>query len=103
MVLPEPNVKAVLTWGITDAHSWLNESKQPSAQRADGGLQRPLPLDKDYQPTPAFYAIRAALDASRQPVATGDILSRPAGNKGTGADPFAPFAVPGSPTVGPKP
>jgi len=103
LVLPEPNVKAVLTWGISDAHTWLNESSQPWAVRADGSRQRPLPLDEGYQPKAAFYAMRTAFDAARQPVAIGDITKSPSPDGKATADPFAPFAVPGSPSVEPKP
>ncbi len=54
-------VKAVLTWGLTDAHTWLNaikshKEKQPNRQ------QRPLPFDQDYKPAPAFFALRDAID-----------------------------------------
>jgi endo-1,4-beta-xylanase len=63
LVLAEPNVKAVLTWGITDAHTWLN-SRQPWAQRPDGTKQRPLPFDEDLKPTAAFFALRGALDGA---------------------------------------
>jgi endo-1,4-beta-xylanase len=59
-VLGEPNVTAVLTWGITDRYSWLNGAKYA---RADGMPQRPLPFDADYQPSPAFFAERDAIDA----------------------------------------
>jgi endo-1,4-beta-xylanase len=93
LVLPEPNVKVVLTWGITDAHTWLNQSRQPWVLRADGARQRPLPFDDDYAATPAFFAMRDALDSSRQPLVPLDIAVPPR-NQG---DPFAPFAVPGSP------
>ncbi|WP_263359555.1 endo-1,4-beta-xylanase [Acidicapsa ligni] len=94
LVLPEPNVKAVLTWGITDAHTWLNQSRQPWAMRPDGARQRPLPFDDNYTPMPAFFAMRDAMDFSRMPITPADItapLQQPA------ADPYAPFAVPGSP------
>jgi len=64
MMVAEPNVTAVLTWGITDRYTWLNGSK---FGRADGKPQRCLPFDADYHPTPAFFALRAALD-SRPPV-----------------------------------
>jgi endo-1,4-beta-xylanase len=92
MMLAEPNVSVALTWGITSAHSWLNESKQPWAQRPDGARQRPLPFDDDLKPTPAFVAIRYAIDTSRSPaVAPG---AAPA------VDPnrlYKPFPVQGSP------
>jgi endo-1,4-beta-xylanase len=64
MVLAEPNVPLVLTWGITSAHTWLNEIKKEWAQRKDGARQRPLPFDDNLQPTPAFVALRAALDGA---------------------------------------
>lgn len=63
MVLAEPNVPIALTWGITSAHSWLNGMNW--AKRADGARQRPLPFDDDLKPTPAFFALRAALDTAR--------------------------------------
>jgi endo-1,4-beta-xylanase len=99
LVLPEPNVKAVLTWGFTSARTWLNQSKQPWALRPDGARQRPLPFDDEYAPTPAFFAMRNSLDSARQPVVPTDILT-PQQNQG---DPYAPFAVPGSPGVPPPP
>ena len=62
MMLAEPNVKAVLTWGITDRYTWLNA---PKYARSDGKPQRDLPFDSDYQPTPAFFAYRDAFSARR--------------------------------------
>jgi endo-1,4-beta-xylanase len=58
LMLSEPNVTAVLTWGITDKYSWLNHEHA----RADGEPQRPLPFDPDYRPTPAFFAMQSAFD-----------------------------------------
>jgi endo-1,4-beta-xylanase len=98
LVLPEPNVKALLTWGVTDAHSWLNQSRQPWALRPDGARQRPLPFDDQYEPTPAFFAMRAAMDSARQPIVPADITAPPQDTK----DPYAPFAVPGSPGAPPQ-
>src|SRR5579862_1597818 len=60
MMVAEQNVTAVLTWGITDRYTWLNGTK---AVRPDGKPQRCLPFDADYQPAPAFFALRAALDS----------------------------------------
>jgi len=64
LVLAEPNVPIVLTWGITDANSWLNEMNEPWAKRKDGAKLRPLPFDTDLKPAPAFFALRAALDSA---------------------------------------
>jgi endo-1,4-beta-xylanase len=95
LVLPEPNVAAVLTWGITDAHTWLNTSKAEWVVRKDGARQRPLPFDDDLQPTPAFKAVRTAMDGARAVV-------QPAAAKRPGSiDPgslYQPFVVPGSPS-----
>jgi len=60
MMVAEPNVTAVLTWGITDRFTWLNG---PKFSRPDGKPQRCLPFDADYQPAPAFFALRSALDS----------------------------------------
>jgi len=64
-VLAEPNVPIALTWGITSAHSWLNQMHESWAKRPDGARQRPLPFDDDLNPTPAFLALRWALDSAR--------------------------------------
>ncbi len=37
---------AIVTWGITDEHSWLRRRKEQ--QRKDGKALRPLPLDETY-------------------------------------------------------
>lgn len=75
MMLAEPNVNVALTWGITDRYTWLNEGKN---QRADGRPERPLPFDYDYQPTPAFFAERAAIEGRRKQALPS-------------ANPYAPF------------
>jgi endo-1,4-beta-xylanase len=54
VMLDEPRVKSVLTWGITDKMSWLNEgTKRPLAPlRA-----RPLPFDEKGQRKPMWDAL----------------------------------------------
>ena len=73
MMLAEPNVMAALTWGITSAHTWINQSKEPWAMRPDGAHQHPLPFDDNLKPTPAFYSLRDAIDTAKsltaQPIA----------------------------------
>ena len=61
-VLAEPAVKAVLTWGVSDRHTWLNggpthNRKQPNRP------QRSLPFDSDYRPKEAFFAMRECFDS----------------------------------------
>jgi endo-1,4-beta-xylanase len=63
-MLANPAVTDILTWGLSDNHSWLNNSKthkkdHPTRQ------QRALPFDESYHPTPAFYALRTALDSRK--------------------------------------
>jgi endo-1,4-beta-xylanase len=65
LVLPEPNVTAALLWGISDAYTWLNAIKADWTKRKDGTPQRPLPFDDKFNPTPAFVAVRTAIDRSR--------------------------------------
>lgn len=47
--LKTPQVKGLLMWGFTDAHSWI-----PSFQPGKGDA---LIFDKDYQPKPAYQAM----------------------------------------------
>ncbi len=59
-VLARPATKAVITWGITDRHSWLTRH----FPRPDGDTVRGLPYDADFTRKPAWYALAAALDAA---------------------------------------
>lgn len=54
-------VKSVLTWGLTDAHTWLNAMKS-HREKQPNRPERPLPFDADYKPAPAFFAMRDAFD-----------------------------------------
>ena len=62
MMLAEPNVHVALTWGITNRYTWL---RGPKYGRTDGQPNRPLPFDADCNPTPAFFAERAAIDTRK--------------------------------------
>jgi endo-1,4-beta-xylanase len=59
-VLACPAVMGVLTWGLSDRHSWLNE-KFPRPDKLD---QRALPLDAGLNRKKLWTAIAAALDAA---------------------------------------
>ena len=59
-VLPRKSLKAVLTWGISDANTWLN-GRHP---RPDGLRKRPLPFDAEMKPKPAFYAMLEAINSA---------------------------------------
>ena len=56
-VLDGGGVLGVLTWGLSDRRSWLNQQHA----RADGLAQRALPLDQDLRPKPLHTAIAEAL------------------------------------------
>ena len=68
VALESKAAKAVLTWGLTDAHTWLaGMGMMRPRPGADTKLpprppERPLPFDPDYKPAPAFFAIRDAFD-----------------------------------------
>ncbi len=93
IMLNEPNLTAVLTWGITDRYTWLTATKP----RPDGKPQRPLPFDPDYHPAPAFFAMRDALEA-RAGSQPGVLPVAP----GVDANPYAPF-TPKAPAPKPQP
>ncbi|POR44141.1 1,4-beta-xylanase [Methylobacterium sp. V23] len=62
VVLDEPAVLNVLTWDITNRNTWLNTN--PERRRADGLVQRALPLDEHLARTPLWSAMhRAFVDA----------------------------------------
>jgi endo-1,4-beta-xylanase len=58
--LDEPAVKMVVTWGLSDRHSWLAKS------RSDQLSSRPLPFDADLQPKSAFEAMAWAFTHAPQ-------------------------------------
>ena len=61
LMMQEPAVHAVLTWGITDANTWLNQEDS----RKDGLPERCLPFAADNLPKKAFFATREAFDSRR--------------------------------------
>jgi endo-1,4-beta-xylanase len=65
VVLDEPAVTSLITFGLTDRYTWLEEDYP----RGDGVPRRPLPFDEDLRPKPAYDALYSALDgaASREP------------------------------------
>ena len=64
VALANPAVKSVLTWGVSDRNTWLNEGpthfrKQPNRP------QRSLPFDEAYRPKETFFAMRDCFDARK--------------------------------------
>jgi endo-1,4-beta-xylanase len=59
--LDEPAVKVVVTWGLSDRHSWIVRHETSEKKWRKGSLpSRPLPFDADLRPKPAFAAIADA-------------------------------------------
>lgn len=61
LILAEPAVRAVITWGITDRRTWLNTEDA----RPDHLPERALPFDDRDAPKPAFFALRNSFDQRR--------------------------------------
>lgn len=55
--LQQPNITAVMTFGLSDRYTWLQEDYP----RSDGALRRPLPFDDDMRPKPALSALGGSL------------------------------------------
>jgi endo-1,4-beta-xylanase len=55
--LDEPAVKSVMTFGLSDRYTWLEEDYP----RKDGAPRRPLPFSQRLRPKPAYYALRHSL------------------------------------------
>ncbi|MFY8147790.1 MAG: endo-1,4-beta-xylanase [Prochlorococcaceae cyanobacterium] len=56
-VLPQPRLKLLVGWGLSDRYTWLNSF----FPRADGLPQRPLPFDAQGGDKPATWEIRRLL------------------------------------------
>lgn len=58
VVLDEPAVIAVLTWGLSDRYTWLSDFKP----RSSNAHVRPLPLDNQFNRKLAWNALARAFD-----------------------------------------
>jgi len=63
-MLDGKEVKAVLTWGVSDAHTWLNGPKW--RVKHPDRKQRPLPFDDQFEAKPAFFSLRESFDNTKQ-------------------------------------
>ncbi len=61
VAVEEPALASIVTWGLSDRYTWLTPQTDPGYRRRDGAPPRPLPLDDEFRPKPAFDAIASAL------------------------------------------
>ncbi len=60
VTLEEPAVAAVITFGLSDRYTWLQEDYP----RQDGAPRRPLPFDQSLRPKSAYRALRESLKSA---------------------------------------
>ncbi|MBA2469614.1 MAG: endo-1,4-beta-xylanase, partial [Chloroflexia bacterium] len=60
VALAEPAVASLMTFGLTDRYTWLQEDYP----REDGEPRRPLPFDEELQPKPAYDALFTTLESA---------------------------------------
>ena len=60
--LDEPAVTTLVTWGLSDRHTYQNDD--PQFRRPDGLPPRALPYDEALRPTPMWTAIARALTSA---------------------------------------
>lgn len=76
VVLAQPAVRGVVTWGLSDKYSWLCGPTHPTDPAAR--FNRGLPYDAQFVPKPMHAAIGAALSAAQ---ATGFAFRDPRKNR----------------------
>jgi endo-1,4-beta-xylanase len=59
--LAEPAVTTLMTFGLSDRYTWLEED----FPRHDGAPRRPLPFDEKLRPKPTYHVLERALGAAR--------------------------------------
>jgi len=60
--LQEPDIAAVMTFGLSDRYTWLQEDYP----RADGAARRPLPFDDGMRAKPALSALEQSLTGAAE-------------------------------------
>jgi endo-1,4-beta-xylanase len=62
VMLDEPAVRTVFTWGLSDRHSWIvRRESGENTWRTDGLAPRPLPFDAALAPKPAWSSLAECL------------------------------------------
>jgi endo-1,4-beta-xylanase len=73
VVLAQPAVRGLVTWGLSDKYSWLSDATRVADAAA--GLNRGLPYDAGFVPKRMYAAIGGALTSARN---SGAAFRRPA-------------------------
>ncbi len=58
VALDEPAVVSLVTVGLSDRYTWLQEDYP----REDGAPRRPLPFDEELRPKPSLSALASSLE-----------------------------------------
>ena len=61
VALDEPAVASLITFGLSDRYTWLQEDYP----REDGAERRPLPFDAALQPKPAYDALFSGIETAQ--------------------------------------
>jgi len=72
IMLAFPEVRGVVTWGLTDKFSWLTEQVDARV-RSVRGVNRGLPYDESYSPKPMYWALSDSLGVSSQTTPAGKL------------------------------
>jgi endo-1,4-beta-xylanase len=72
VALAEPAVRGVVTWGLSDRHSWLQPHPVPAGKHVrPERLNRGLPYDAQYRPKPLHHAIQGLIARGRPAALSG--------------------------------
>jgi endo-1,4-beta-xylanase len=64
VALANPAIKLILTWGVSDRRTWLNDPPRDHRKHLNRP-QRSLPFDSGYRPVRAFFAIRGSFESRK--------------------------------------
>jgi endo-1,4-beta-xylanase len=62
IVLSEPGVRGIITWGLSDRFSWLSDCHAAASAPATAQQNRGLPYDAAFTRKPMYWAISRSLN-----------------------------------------
>lgn len=69
-----PAVSGVITWGLSDRHSWLQDELPQGRRAANLELNRGLPFDAQFRPKPMLEVLQRSSDATIGPRAAAKYI-----------------------------